>query len=289
MARPRVGLTAPLRALIACLVAASPLLLPSIARGEPCSPACVKDATGAAGKQVDVISDTVDEATGGASTPATDNLRSAAEAADDAAGSVDSTTGGARASGEQALNEAMDKASSEVVDPVLGTVEGVTAPDPEGPGRVGGPSLNNRFNGNARRATGPTHIRALELQRRAALAAAAASAATARAARVDTAGPDTPVLGLDPRTATQLALSLEDGYSPEDIIGAAVKMAFPLLLMLLVGGYLVLQSRVDAKDPKLIAAPVGPDQEYLSFSRAPPLPPRSPRRAGPTSHPSPSG
>ena len=266
MARPRVGRTAPLRALIACLVASWPLLLPSLASAEPCAPACVSDKTGAAGDQVDIVSDTVDGATGGASAPATDNLRAAADAANDAAGTVDVTTGGALESGEQTVDEVSNTVSTEVVDPVLGTVGGVTTPDPDEPGpATTGPTLNNRFSGNARRATSAAEVRALQLQQRQATAAAAA-AATARATRVDTTGPDTPVLALDPRDTTELALSLGEGYGPEDILEAAVKMAFPLLLMLVVGGYLIVQSRVDAKDPKLIAAPIGPDQEYLSFS-----------------------
>lgn len=47
---------------------------------------------------------------------------------------------------------------------------------------------------------------------------------------------------------------------------AAKQMAFPLLLTLLVIGFLTMQSRMDRKDPKLALAPVDSEHDLLSFS-----------------------
>lgn len=47
---------------------------------------------------------------------------------------------------------------------------------------------------------------------------------------------------------------------------AAEQMAFPVILLLMVGAFLVGQNRVDRRDPKLALAPVDLDADLLSFT-----------------------
>lgn len=47
---------------------------------------------------------------------------------------------------------------------------------------------------------------------------------------------------------------------------AAQQVAFPMLLTLLVGGFLFAQNRIDRSDPKLALAPVESEHDLLSFS-----------------------
>lgn len=63
-----------------------------------------------------------------------------------------------------------------------------------------------------------------------------------------------------------------DGLQPglfdrvgEVSVEVAKKLAFPLALLLLVAGFLVIHNRIDRKDPKLAHAPVNADNDSLSF------------------------
>lgn len=47
---------------------------------------------------------------------------------------------------------------------------------------------------------------------------------------------------------------------------AAQQVAFPLLLTLMVMGFLMLQNKIDRRDPKLAMAPIDTEQDLLSFS-----------------------
>jgi hypothetical protein len=47
-------------------------------------------------------------------------------------------------------------------------------------------------------------------------------------------------------------------------VALAKTVAFPLALILLVLGFLLIQGRIDRKEPKLVLAPIG--SEYLTFS-----------------------
>lgn len=47
---------------------------------------------------------------------------------------------------------------------------------------------------------------------------------------------------------------------------AVEQAAFPLLLTLLVGAFLIGQNRIDSRDPKLALAPIDSDQDLLSFT-----------------------
>lgn len=49
-------------------------------------------------------------------------------------------------------------------------------------------------------------------------------------------------------------------------VEAIEKAAFPIALMLLVGGFLMVQNRIDRKDPKLALAPVDSERDLLSFT-----------------------
>lgn len=102
--------------------------------------------------------------------------------------------------------------------------------------------------------------------------------------RVGNAGSDLKVFGSSladsmQRDAKQIALmSAEQRSAPvvanESVVdqiarvaAAAVQQAaFPLLLTLLVGGFLMVQNRIDRSDPKLALAPVDSDHDLLSFT-----------------------
>ena len=71
------------------------------------------------------------------------------------------------------------------------------------------------------------------------------------------------------RVAPQATLSVEDGVIAQ--IGrvaaeAIEKAAFPIALMLMVGAFLMVQNRIDRKDPKLALAPVDPERDLLIFT-----------------------
>ncbi|MDQ4005102.1 MAG: hypothetical protein M3135_02220 [Actinomycetota bacterium] len=51
----------------------------------------------------------------------------------------------------------------------------------------------------------------------------------------------------------------------QSLSGSTETLAFPLGLTLVLGAFLLLQSRVDRSDPKLALAPVEPDDDILTF------------------------
>ncbi len=55
------------------------------------------------------------------------------------------------------------------------------------------------------------------------------------------------------------------GRVGEVSVEVAKKLAFPLALLLLVAGFLLIHNRIDRKDPKLAHAPVSADNDSLSF------------------------
>ena len=56
------------------------------------------------------------------------------------------------------------------------------------------------------------------------------------------------------------------GALTEAAVEAVKKFAFPILLSFLVAAFMLIQDRVDRKDPKLALAAVDTDQEWLSFA-----------------------
>ena len=72
-----------------------------------------------------------------------------------------------------------------------------------------------------------------------------------------------------PRTVTAVTPSVEDSVISQ--IGrvaaeAIEKAAFPIALMLMVGAFLMVQNRIDRKDPKLALAPVDSEHDLLIFT-----------------------
>lgn len=59
---------------------------------------------------------------------------------------------------------------------------------------------------------------------------------------------------------------LDLGALAEAAVEAAKRFAFPILLSILVVAFMMVQDRVDRKDPKLALAAVDTDQEWLSFA-----------------------
>ena len=73
-----------------------------------------------------------------------------------------------------------------------------------------------------------------------------------------------------PRTATPVTSPVvEESVIAQigRVAGEAIeKAAFPIALMLLVGGFLMVQNRIDRKDPKLALAPVDSERDLLIFT-----------------------
>ena len=59
---------------------------------------------------------------------------------------------------------------------------------------------------------------------------------------------------------------LDLGALTEAAVEAAKKFAFPIMLSILVACFMLIQDRVDRKDPKLALAAVDTDQDWLSFA-----------------------
>ena len=73
-------------------------------------------------------------------------------------------------------------------------------------------------------------------------------------------------LGVDAGISGRTHVRFLDGGSGSLLSGAwlARTLAFPILLIILVIGFVLVQDRIDRRDPKLALAPVGADQ--LTFS-----------------------
>ncbi len=72
-----------------------------------------------------------------------------------------------------------------------------------------------------------------------------------------------PVVAVEPIAASEPSLAEQIGRAA---VEAAKKLAFPLALVAAVAAFLMIQGRLDRKDPKLAGAPVDADEEKLSFS-----------------------
>lgn len=67
----------------------------------------------------------------------------------------------------------------------------------------------------------------------------------------------TPVVAVDDSVVAQIGRVAAE---------AVEQAAFPLALLMLVGGFLMIQNRIDRKDPKLALAPVDSEHDLLSFT-----------------------
>jgi hypothetical protein len=83
--------------------------------------------------------------------------------------------------------------------------------------------------------------------------------------------------GVDPRAAIDGEINHAASFVPPDLPSlserlaqaaaeAAKAFAFPAVLIAMVVGFVLVQNRIDHKDPKLAFAPISSDQEYLSFT-----------------------
>ena len=88
------------------------------------------------------------------------------------------------------------------------------------------------------------------------------SAGVVNSTRTRPAGLDSIVGGFLDTVVTTVATTVQ----PEAAAAVASTFTFPLLLMLLVLVYLVVESRVDARDPKLRAAPLTSADNRVTFA-----------------------
>ena len=89
------------------------------------------------------------------------------------------------------------------------------------------------------------------------------AASFAEVMRIDA---QTPVVAIAPSDFVQPAGESFVSQVSRIATEAAQQMAFPMFLMLLVGGFLFVQNRIDRSDPKLALAPVESDHDLLSFT-----------------------
>lgn len=169
--------------------------------------------------------------------------------------SVESTTKPVQESIEESIEETTDPVVTEVTDtlePILNPDDGSGAPDPGGDGEPspGGPtegggsgSVAPGSSGQVPKASGSLPVVSLSpalLERK--LAAGAAEPVSQN------------VAAFSPEATRGLFARIADG------IGEAARQAgFPLALAALVVAFLMIQDRVDRKDPKLALAPREPD------------------------------
>jgi hypothetical protein len=219
-----------------------------------------QDATGPIEDVVDTVTDTVDDAVD----TVTDTVDDAVDTVEDTTEEVTETVEDAtETAGEPVGPQPEGSEPSETRDP------GVQAPGaPEGEGGISSPG-NPPSGSGAPHDGGVTRPNGqLPLQTKNGTATGgrladqiATKASTARRAR------NAPVFR--PTSAGEPATDGRRSAGADSIIRRALEAAkhpaFPLLLALVVMGYIALQNRVDRKDPKLAAATVDSEQDLLPF------------------------
>ena len=242
----------------------------------------VNDTTSNAGDSAsnttDNATDSVDNATGGATEPVTDAVDNTVENTTDSASepgdkvdavtnvveevakdpvgtiedpmnpvkdAVDAVTGGSRRNPlEETLNQTVGEVGS-IVDGVLGSVN--KAPNGGSKDRLIQPTVLagglDGFISGANAGGSPFGTSASSSA--AGLGAGAAASANAAERSFETLSPIEKLI----ETAREIL----------------PKVAFPMVLLALVAGFLVVQNRVDRNDPKLALAPLDVEQEFLSF------------------------
>lgn len=168
---------------------------------------------------------------------------------------------------KEPVKEIVDKGSATVDDSsggltggYVGGITGAVDNTVDGPGKVGDKTIKNDKRSTDRKSTnrlsrtspieevfGEKFQAALEADQKRRMLDAAAVRATSDAT-VDE--PDGSVVQQIGRVAAE----------------AAEQMAFPVMLLLMVGAFLLGQNRVDRRDPKLALAPVDLDADLLSFT-----------------------
>lgn len=211
----------------------------------------------------DTVVDTVTETTDTVVDTATDTVDTVVETATDTVDTVVEVVEEVVTTVENAVTETTDT-GQETVDPVLGG------------GQPVGSSAGDDARANDQASAGDTLRTDDPMSRssegtiadagagRPAVGAVVASSSTAAG---DVGSPS----GLGPITPRPDAASLDAGAPPVDGDPAAVgfanaihALAFPLALAVVVVAFLLVQGRLDRRDPKLALAPVGPD--VIGFS-----------------------
>ena len=209
--------------------------------------------------------DAVDKATGGA---ASDTTKTVTDTVNDTTSTVDDASGGTVTKVTDTVNDAsgsLDQTINETGDKVGGAIDGVresidgndgTSGPGELPARKSKKAVRRLLSsgpGDARRALTDDQMRAVFQQ----LGKVAFEPTPAvHAVNGATALPAEAVDSFVQRFAEGAARVLRE---------AIQNAQFPLALTLAVIGFLMIQGRVDAKDPKLAFAPVDREQDFLAF------------------------
>lgn len=154
----------------------------------------------------------------------------------------------------ETTGDTLGKAGAGTVGGIVGTVEGTV-------GKVGNGDKDGKQRKDARTSTNGGN--ALFGDTSLVLSSSLADALRADSKNIESS------FSADTSGITAPASTSEDSLVQQigRIAAEAVKnAAFPLALILLVGGFLVVQNRIDRRDPKLALAPVDPEHDLLSFS-----------------------
>ncbi|HWL66431.1 MAG TPA: hypothetical protein VNP73_10695 [Actinomycetota bacterium] len=206
----------------------------------------VEDATETVEDTVDDATETVDEATDTVDR-ATDEEGPVQEAVDTVTGTVDDATGGRTKPVTDVLRDTTGGALKTVDKTVEDIVDGVMASQgPQfAPGSTRGSVRGQRVTANDRVKAGRSF---------------------GDTGTDDIADPATGT-SADPieNTSVVTPRSPEAGGTLGQIERIVRALAFPMILLVLIAGFLVIQGRLDRNDPKLTLAPLDVDEEYLSF------------------------
>ena len=213
----------------------------------------VGEVTDGAGEVVDEVTDGVSDGTGGATDPITDPIDGVVDGVGGTVGEVVDPGSSSGGSGRRPLTGGIPAAG------VDGSAQpGSTSPAGD-PGTVAG--------GGSR----PWHRSGSDLGPHSPSAGTADGGTLSRipAASIDAFARSLSV------AAGALAETAIEGSEPasrspwagvfEGVADLAKRVAFPLALVLIVGGFLALHNKFDRRDPKLALAPIDQDQEVLHF------------------------
>lgn len=236
------------------------------------------DATGSGSDTTDDATDTVDNATGGATKPVTDPVDDAVDKATNTASDPGNKVDGVKTVVEEV---AKDPAGTieDPMNPVKDAVDAVTGGNRRNPveetvnqtvGEVGSVvdgvlgSRGSAPKGSKVRYVPPPTVLAGGLDGFISGGDATGSSFGGPSSSVTTDSD-----GSSAAAANDAARSSAEPSVVDKLIESAreilPKVAFPMILLVLVAGFLVVQGRVDRNDPKLALAPLDVEQEFLSF------------------------
>jgi hypothetical protein len=180
-----------------------------------------------------------------------------ADAVDGATGATSKTVDKTKETTDKATGGWSEPVTDPVVDEINDTLDLTPTLDPGGAGKGKKKKQRNRQQEGSQAGTGSV------VNERAAAAAAYQNSVDALAAREAR-------RALDGRINTAVSFAPPEIPLGERLAQAALEAAkaftFPAILIGLVVGFVLVQNRIDHKDPKLAFAPVSSEQDYLSFS-----------------------